>query len=267
MSQAASPTVTRWMALLWEQIQRANVPAQQAPMVLAVGLCVIHKESAGKPDARNASTGAWSLTQQVPKWYEKRWGGDRHDMRRHLEVWLEDLLRYVGMTGGYLPTANLCWASGARAAQVWVQTGAIEETVKGKVKKYSWVPKHLAYVDHLYDVLFPIYSAIAAGWLAAGAPAAPGEVNGRPWPLATPTPAGPPQPSPYDGSHRWAGGLVRAFDAPNLAVLNGGQPVTVAQAEAPSVAALPGGGGAGRVIAGLGLLGLGVLALKAGGVA
>ncbi len=254
--------VVRWMALGWDVITKAGVSQDRAPELLAALLCVMHKESRGVPTATNKKTKAWSLTQQMPRWFKDKWQGRPGDLRLHLEIWVRTMLDYLDDTGGYLPTAQFCWASGQGAVSHWVKTGTTTKgvTVKGqkKTRNFSWVPTHLAYIDHLYGELWPAYSAVVSGWLGAGMPlegqgtvTVKGHANIILFPARVAV--GAPMPKPYDGAHRISG-YHRVFD-PSEVQIAGAKPVTIGEAMASAQDALPAdGGGAGFVVAGVAAL-------------
>jgi hypothetical protein len=218
------PDVCRWAGPLLTLALAEGVSPSEVDTFVAAALCQIHKESQGKPEATNPGSGAWGLTQQLPGFFKAQWAkerGGKGNVGWHLLIYVRAMQGFLRQTGGYLPTAGLCWASGARAAQVWAEghgnddgSGVLDPVKKdktGKPKSYRWLSKHLPYFHYVYTELFPIYSAWFAGWVAAGKPTATasitvaGHVNtGVPF-AKTDIAPGSPLASPYDGRHRFKG--------------------------------------------------------------
>lgn len=221
---SANPNVCRWAGPLLTLALAEGVSPSDVDTFVAAALCQIHKESLGDPEATNKKSGAWGLTQQMPGWWKKRWAeqsGGKGNLSWHLTLYIRAMQGFLKQTGGYLPTAGLCWASGARAAQVWAEgagnddgTNVLDPVQKGKdgkPKSYPWLSKHLPYFHYVYTELFPAYSAWFAGWISAGKPTqvanltVAGHTNTNvPFAKADIAP-GSPLASPYDGKHRFKG--------------------------------------------------------------
>jgi hypothetical protein len=241
---AVRPKVVRWAALIEELARAQGLPEG----FVVAALCAVHKESGGDPTALNAS-GAHGLTQQKPKWFDRRYTNPRE----HLAAYVRVMAGYLKQARGYLPTANFAWASGPAAVAIWTQTGqtwGVFKNAGGKSvtipqdKAATWVPTHLEYVDHLYEALWPLYSGWYAGWKAAGRPVTKATVEGPhkgQLTLAVDVAPGASSPSPYDGTHRWLG-FERRYDR-SEAQANGYRP----EALAPSQDIVPGPGRAQQV--------------------
>jgi hypothetical protein len=226
-----NPAVCRWAGPLLALAAQEGIPASELDTFVSAALCQIHKESQGDPTATNPRSGAWGLTQQMPGWWKKRWAeqpGGKGNLAWHLTLYVRAMQSFLRQTGGYLPTAGLCWASGARAVQVWVQgaghqdgTGVVDPVQKdkdGNPKRYDYLAKHLPYFHHVYGELYPAYSAWFAGWVGAGKPTAAASLvvaghNNTSIPFARTDGISPASPlaSPYDGRHRFKG-TARLFE-------------------------------------------------------